>query len=86
MGLTNCTPQGVVGSLLLHLFALRSGDAPSELHRGRALALRLWRRDLSMRAFIEALFGASGSSARERPWATKPTKSIGSAQPWGRRR
>ncbi|CAK0851034.1 unnamed protein product, partial [Prorocentrum cordatum] len=58
MGRTNCSPQGVVGSLLLRLAAGALGPtvgAAAGPEAAAAVAGRLWRREVSMRAFIEAV-------------------------------
>ncbi|CAE8599710.1 unnamed protein product [Polarella glacialis] len=59
-GLTNCTPQGIVGTLMIH-FALRSAKAgssdisPCNQPMVEELTYKLWKREISMKAFVEAV-------------------------------
>lgn len=55
MGLTNCTPQGVVASLLLHLVIRQTGNAAS-------ITPQLCSRKISMKAFIETVLPGTNPS------------------------
>lgn len=54
LGLTNCTPQGVVGSLLIEL-AVRSSSCSVQEEMADEVATKLWSREISMKSFVEAL-------------------------------
>ncbi|CAK8989248.1 Hypothetical protein SCF082_LOCUS1729 [Durusdinium trenchii] len=55
VALTNCTPQGVVGTLMLHMAMLQGTLDPSSDQAVELLMKQLWTREISMKAFVEAV-------------------------------
>ncbi|CAK8989085.1 Hypothetical protein SCF082_LOCUS1669 [Durusdinium trenchii] len=55
VALTNCTPQGVVGTLMLHMAMLQGTLDPSSDQAVELLMKQLWTREIFMKAFVEAV-------------------------------
>ncbi|CAE7587656.1 unnamed protein product [Symbiodinium natans] len=53
-GLTNCTPQGIVGSLMIHM-ACRLANRWEGQEATSLLCEQLWKRDISMKGFVRAV-------------------------------
>eukprot|EP00439_Symbiodinium_sp_Y106_P045335 s3245_g5.t1 len=53
-GLTNCTPQGIVGSLMIHM-ACRLANCSEGTEAVSLLCDQLWKRDISMKGFVRAV-------------------------------
>jgi len=55
IALTNCPPQGVVGTLMLRMALLQGTLDPTSDDTVEKLMQQLWQREISMKAFIEAV-------------------------------
>lgn len=55
VALTNCTPQGVVGTLMIRMALLQGKLDPTSDDTVEKLMQQLWQREISMKAFVEAV-------------------------------